>query len=97
MRQISVITNDVRKLLKENDFFVFIGVGSDSDYVYHNNVNTIIIDSVGIKLYNEPTEYTVAQLDKQLKEFIKAYIPDVSNVNIKIERTLDLSGSLSDI
>jgi len=90
MSTLTDITKQVIKLLEENGFIIELGISKVSDYVYHNNINTITIDTLGIQLYNTPSEFTEKELDKQLKEFLHAYIPDLKNIILKIERPLKL-------
>lgn len=84
------ITNKVINLLKEKDILIDIKSFDDvENYIYHNNVNKITIDSFGIKIYNEPNALTIKELDKQLIEFIKYSIKETSTINIEIQRSLD--------
>lgn len=76
--------------LKKNDLLIEMIASSPEDYIFHNNVNLITIDSLGIQLYQEATDKTVDELDEDLIEYIKANIPETQNTVIVIERSMNL-------
>lgn len=94
------VWKEVISFLEKNELFVDMPLASPSDYVFHNNFNTITIDSLGISLYDDYKNgeldedgnplISIEQLDKDLIELIRSYVPDTKHIIIKIERSMDL-------
>ncbi len=105
-KNITQVTKEVISFLKKNSLFIeMTSFANPEDYVTHNNINTISIDSFGISLFEKYNNgnfdedeidengnpiKSIDDLKKDLVEFIKSYVEDSKHVIILIETSIDL-------